>query len=97
MADEPGKRDVRKQRFQVRCSVVTYIFSFFFNLVEKILLRVKGVVKMAALAYERENCGAENRDKAYSYTNFDINVNFICLWSYVKLIFTNDSSQSIFG
>ena len=52
---------------------------------------------MASLAYERENCGAENRDKAYSYTNFDINLNFICLWSYVKLIFTNDSSQSIFG
>ena len=52
---------------------------------------------MASLAYERKNCGAENRDKAYSYTNFDINVNFICLWSYVKLIFTNDSSQSIFG
>ena len=72
-------------------------FHRHFNLVEKDLLRVKSVVKMVSLAYERKNCGAENRDKAYSYTNFDINVNFICLWSYVKLIFTNDSSQSIFG
>ena len=35
------KSDVRKQRFQLRCQVVTHIFSFFFNLVEKNLLRVK--------------------------------------------------------
>ena len=35
------KRDVRKQRFQVRCWVVIYIFSFFFNLIGKNLLRVK--------------------------------------------------------
>ena len=35
------KRDVRKQRFQVQYWVVSYISSFFFNLVEKNLLRVK--------------------------------------------------------
>ena len=35
------KRDVRKQRFQVRYWVlVNYIFSFFFKLVEKTLLTV---------------------------------------------------------
>ena len=34
------KRAVRKQRFQVRYWVVSYIFSFFFNLVERNLLRV---------------------------------------------------------
>ena len=36
-----NKQDVRKQRFQVRYWVVTDIFSFFFYLVEKNLLRVK--------------------------------------------------------
>ena len=36
-----------------------YVLSFFFNLVEKNLLRVKkfvSVAKMALLVYERENC-----------------------------------------
>ena len=35
-------------------------FSFFFILVEKILLRnFLSVAKMASLVYERENCGSE--------------------------------------
>ena len=44
--------------------MVSYIFSFFFNLVEKNLLIVKIVAKMASLVYERENCfvaGTGNR------------------------------------
>ena len=37
---------------------VSYIFSFFFNLVEKKLLRnFLSIAKMASLVYERENCG----------------------------------------
>ena len=40
---------------------VSYIFSFFFNLVEKNLLRnFLSVAKMASLVYERENCSGVN-------------------------------------
>ena len=39
------KRDVRKQRFRVRYLVVTYKFSFFFNLVEKNSFTVKKIFK----------------------------------------------------
>ena len=43
----------RGSRFDTGC----YIFSFFFNLVEKNLLRnFLSVAKMASLVYERENC-----------------------------------------
>ena len=54
------KRDVKKQRFQVRYWVVSNIFSFFFILVEKNLLRnFLSVAKMSSLVYERKNCLAE--------------------------------------
>ena len=61
MADQPGrvvqyKIGVKKQRFGVRCWVVIYIVTFFFNLAEKNLLLVKNVslsvAKMASLVYE---------------------------------------------
>ena len=58
------RRDVRKQRFQVRYWVVSYIIFFYFNLVEKNWLRVKKIskcAKMASLVYERENCDTATR------------------------------------
>ena len=39
------RRDVRNQNFRVRYWVVTYILSFFFNLVEKNLLIVNKISK----------------------------------------------------
>ena len=58
------KRDVKKQRFQVRYWVVSNIFSFFFILVEKNLLRnFLSVAKMASLVYERENCDGDRKSE----------------------------------
>ena len=46
LADQPGSEvDVRRQRFRIRYRVVTYTFSFFFNLVEKNSLIVKKIFK----------------------------------------------------
>ena len=66
------KRDVRKQRFQVRYWVVSYISSFFFNLVEKNLLRVKkfskcrenGIACLRKGKLPRQHGGTAARSKA---------------------------------
>ena len=59
------KRDVKKQRFQVRYWMVSNIFIFLYISREKFVENFLSVAKMASLD-ERENC-------------FAANVNMICI------------------
>ena len=51
--------------------MVSYILSFFFNIVEKNLLIVTSVAKMASTVYETENCLSDLTSFSSSAPNND--------------------------